>query len=65
MEFTIPESATVPLGSRPKLKVRLYPTEKSYDILDRWEAAYKNNPGIPFREDLIEALGWKVLAIFL
>lgn len=65
MEFAISEGTTVPLGSRPKLEVQLYPTEKSYDILNRWEEAYKNNPNIPYPKDEIEALDWEGINDFL
>ena len=65
MEFAISEGTTVPLGSRPKLEVQLYPTEKSYDILNRWEEAYKNNPNIPYPKDEIEALDWGGINDFL
>ncbi|MEI3612517.1 hypothetical protein [Pseudogracilibacillus sp. SO30301A] len=65
MEFVISESETVPLGSRSKLGVQLHPTDKSYDVLDRWEEEYKKNPNLPYPEEQIEALDWEGINEFL
>lgn len=65
MEFVISESATVSLGQRPKLAVQLHPTEKSFEVLDRWEEEHKKDPNLPYPKEQIEALDWEGINEFL
>ncbi len=61
MEFTISQNRTLP-GSNEEPQVQLYPTDKTFDFLDRWKQVYDDNQDIPYRNDLIEAQNWQKIS---
>src|SRR5699024_9942416 len=65
MEFAIEQNESTPFGSPPNLEVQLFPTEASYEMLDRWKEVYKINSEIPYPKDQIESLDWYGIAEYL
>ncbi|HLR51451.1 MAG TPA: hypothetical protein VK072_01065 [Candidatus Avamphibacillus sp.] len=61
MEFTISESHTYP-GAGPnfgrELEMDFFPTEYTFEFLDRWKEAHKEDPEIPYPEELIHSQNW-------
>lgn len=60
MEFAVSQSHTAPgKAVNYDTKAQLYPTQDSYEILNRWEEVYEYNQDIPYPKDAIKAQNWE------
>lgn len=64
MEFSILNNETTK-GSSYGTEVKLYPTETTFQALERWKEVYKDDPNIPYPEKYIELQDWYKIAEFL
>lgn len=60
MEFAVSQSHTSPGEAvNYDTKAQLYPTQDSYEILNRWEEVHKYNQDIPCPKDAIKEENWE------
>lgn len=57
LEYTISKNRSIP-SSGEQLDIQLYPKDKTFEILDRWQEVHRINPEIPYPEDPIQSQDW-------
>src|SRR5699024_10900702 len=57
LEFAISNNRSIPASSE-KLEVQLYPKDKTFNILARWQEVHTTNPEISYPKEFIQSQDW-------
>ncbi|PXW90142.1 WXG superfamily protein probably secreted by type VII secretion system [Pseudogracilibacillus auburnensis] len=64
LEFTLSKSHSVPSAGET-LDMQLYPTDKTYEMIERWKEVFSSNREIPYLNKLIQTDDWFKIADYL